>query len=38
MPALVILLIAAFILAGLDIAATEWGTDSRPGFGDDHAR
>lgn len=38
MPVLVILIIAAFILAGFDLAATEWGADTRPGFGDDHAR
>jgi len=38
MPALVILIIAAFILAGFDVAATEFGADTRPGFGDNHNR
>jgi hypothetical protein len=26
------------IFAGLGIAASLWGVDSRPGMGDDHAR
>jgi hypothetical protein len=32
-------LIAALIaLIGLNLAATEWGADSRPGMADDHQR
>jgi hypothetical protein len=38
MDALVAIVAALVALIGLDIAATQWGTDSRPGMADDHHR
>jgi hypothetical protein len=38
MPVLIILIVTAFVLAAFDVAAVEWGADSRPSVGDDHAR
>ncbi|HEX8026485.1 MAG TPA: hypothetical protein VF484_09780 [Candidatus Limnocylindrales bacterium] len=35
MPALVIFTITAALLAILAVASNRWGTDSRPGFGED---
>jgi hypothetical protein len=38
MDALVAIVAALVALIGLDIASTQWGTDSRPGMVDDHRR
>ena len=38
MEALVALVAALVALIGLDLAATLWGADSRPGMVDDHRR
>lgn len=38
MDALLALVVAVVALVGLDLAAVRWGTDSRPGMGDDHQR
>ena len=38
MEAFVAIVAALVALLGLDLAATQWGTDSRPGMTDDHAR
>jgi nitrogen fixation-related uncharacterized protein len=38
MEALFALIAAAVALIGIDLAATRWGTDSRPGMVDDHRR
>jgi hypothetical protein len=38
MEAFFALVTAVVALIGLNLAATEWGADSRPGIGDDHQR
>ena len=38
MDAVLALVVAVVALVGLDLAAVRWGTDSRPGMGDDHQR
>jgi hypothetical protein len=38
MDAFVAIVAALVALIGLDIAATQWGADSRPGMVDDHCR
>lgn len=38
MDALVAVVAALVALIGLDLAATQWGVDSRPGMVDDHRR
>jgi hypothetical protein len=38
LPALFIFSLTGSILAVLGLAASAWGTDSRPSIGDDHAR
>ena len=38
MEAFFALVTAVVALLGLNLAATEWGVDSRPGIGDDHQR
>jgi hypothetical protein len=38
MEALVAIVAALVALIGLDLAATLWGVDSRPGMVDDHRR
>jgi hypothetical protein len=38
MDAFVAIVVAFVALIGLDLAATQWGADSRPGMTDDHSR
>ena len=38
MPALFIFTITSSLLAVLGLGAFQWGTDTRPSIGDDHAR
>jgi hypothetical protein len=38
MDAFVAIIAALVALIGLDLAATQWGADSRPGMSDDHSR
>ena len=38
MDAVFAIIAAVVALIGLDIAASKWGTDSRPGMLDDHQR
>jgi hypothetical protein len=38
MDALVAIVAALVALVGLDLAAIQWGADSRPGMVDDHRR
>jgi hypothetical protein len=38
MPVLIFLILASFLLAAFDVAVNQWGADSRPSLGDDHAR
>jgi hypothetical protein len=38
MDAFVAIVVALVALIGLDLAATQWGTDSRAAMTDDHAR
>jgi hypothetical protein len=38
MDALVAIVAVVVALIGLDLAAVQWGTDSRPGMTDDHRR
>jgi hypothetical protein len=38
MEAFVAIVAALVALIGLDLAAAQWGTDSRPGMTDDHVR
>jgi hypothetical protein len=38
MDVFVAVVVAIVALIGLDIAATQWGADSRPGMLDDHQR
>lgn len=38
MEAFLALISALVALIGLNLAATEWGADSRPGMTDDHQR
>ena len=38
MEAFVAIVVALVALIGLDLAAIQWGADSRPGMTDDHSR
>ena len=38
MEQLIAIVLSMGILSALGIAALTWGTDSRPSYGDDHAR
>ena len=38
LSATAIITLITSIFAGLAVASTRWGVDSRPGLGDDHAR
>lgn len=38
MAPFIAIVLAIGILIALGIAAVEWGADSRPSYGDDHAR
>ena len=38
MPVLMLIFLTAVVLAGVDVAISQWGADSRPSLGDDHIR
>lgn len=38
MAVIIAIVIAIGIMAALGVAAVQWGVDSRPTYGDDHAR
>ena len=38
MEAIIAIVVALVALVGLDLAATGWGIDTRPGMVDDHQR